>query len=107
MIAGHPGRTPEAMTQKDPRQADLDGLTALLGVEHWKTASVMCRRRTQRRGLNENIMGVDLFRHRWPGIGRRNADESDSRGLFLLAATTGHRPRRTWRAETVIWIFSC
>ena len=38
--------------------------------------------------------GVRPFRRRWPGIGRRNADEVDSPEMLLPAATTGHRPRK-------------
>jgi hypothetical protein len=46
-------------------------------------------------GLDFNVhtTGRCPFRRRWPGIGRRNADESGLWGLFLPAATAGHRPR--------------
>ena len=47
----------------------------------------------RRLDFNVHTMGRCPFRRRWPGIGRRNADESGLRGLFLPAATAGHRPR--------------
>jgi len=36
-------------------------------------------------------MGRRPFRHRWPGIGHRNADESDSRGLGIVSACRDDR----------------
>ena len=47
----------------------------------------------RRLDFNVHTMGRCFFRRRWPGIGRRNVDESGLRGLFLPAATAGHRPR--------------